>query len=60
MLNNIHKSGLSKQHCKIKKNSSRDNREYLGKIENLLESKSHVLIVQAGANDFPKNINFLQ
>ena len=58
MLNNIHKRGTSKQYTvKVKKFSSATTEKILEKLENLLESKVDVLIVHAGTNNLPKNIN---
>ena len=54
MLNNIHERML----CVEVKNFSRcNNRNYLKKMKNLLESKQDMLMVHTGTNDLPKNIN---
>ena len=58
MLNNIHETGLSKQHTvKVKNFPGTTTETILQKMENPLESKPDVLILHAGTNDIPKNIN---
>ena len=56
MLNNIHERMLS---VEVKNFSRCNNRNYLKKMKNLLESKQDMLMVHTGTNDLPKNINSL-
>ena len=57
MLNNIHERMLS---VEVKNFSRCDNRNYLEKMKNLLESKQDMLMVHMGTSDLPKNINPLR
>ena len=60
MLSNIHEKGLLKQPTvKVKNFPAATTEIILEKLENLLESKPDLLIVHAGTNDLPKNINLL-
>ena len=59
-MNNIHERGLSKQYTvKVKHFPGATRETLLEKMENLLKSKPDVLILHAGTNDLPKNINRL-
>ena len=61
ILNNIHERGLSKQHTVEVKHFPGPTKEtILEKMENLLEFKPDVLILYAGTNDLPKNVNPLK
>ena len=58
LLNNIHETGHSKQHTvKVKNFPGATTEPILEKMENLQESKPDVLILHAGTDDLPKNIN---
>ena len=58
MLNNIHERGFSKQNTvKVENFPGTTTETILENLENLLEFKPDMLIVHAGTNGIPKNIN---